>query len=526
MEDMTTSPFSFQSALVSAMVKLTAGQQVDLLEGLHQRGALDLDTANENGANLLEALSEQTFASPGLVGFLDRIGRSDLYAKPASGTWRIMDQQLLRWLPTSGIDYAERDQALAMMIAKADPGWWKALDISGDDEGSFAANKIAKLENKACESLRSLWNRGVDVHARRGPTRILAVASMRREEILDYYLAAGGRLDVNTEELVLKPVPFWRSLAQSAYHRLGGEIYRWAKQGNADLGLLETDNELRGVSLAKKNVVEMSKKLTGIKDWPHTQLMDGTPAWLWALSLRGETLKILLDKKKQQPNLQDRDLRGRGIWFWAFTHIHPDQATLEKLNLLIPGEANMRDPQGRGLITQLLEHAGNAPFKKGISKWCNPLSLLSWDGVKDRGALLDGLEQVDFLPLIIQATVSDNYQLPAPLYQLAINPETRTALTPTQRGICLCAASIFYKRMDEAGQKEWRSKREAIWADCEALGVVWPKMEPFEKIMQTMQLNSPRNLLEINIWKTGRERQEIADHTLPSGHGRMGSRRI
>jgi hypothetical protein len=519
---------SYQASLVASLVKLHPTQQVSLLEGLYRHGALDLDAVNEKGLNLIEAMLDETNASADLVHFMDRIGRSDLYAQPGNNTWHIMNKQLMRWMTTASVNSNERDASLSLMINQVDPGWWKHFDGEYDDEGSVAASKLTRLESRGVQSLRSLWARGVDLHCRYGKDRALSVSLMRREEMLDCFLEKGGNLDLDTYENKTPSIPLWRHLSQNSPQQLGWSILEMRKSDPLQSTLWNNDQLLREVSSNKKSLSKMTKKLFEAADWPHTKRLDGTPAWLWAMSLRGETLKVFLDRKRNSPTLTERDAQGRGAWFWALTNTTPDPDALDKLNQVLPAHIYAKDSQGRGLITQLLDYAAQPPFIKEVTKWHALLDLLSWDKITDRSILLDGLDGVDLAPLFANAAVSENYSRPKPLYELLINPETRAAMNPTQRGICLCGATIFYKRQGSTGQQpaEWNGMREAIWKDCENLGIEWPEMAPFEAIMKTMQLTSERDLFEIASWKTGLERQSLSQQTTTIHRSRPGARRI
>lgn len=514
---MSFDPFKYHYALVEALVKLTPQQVVDLMEGLLEAGALNLDARNEQGFNLLEAYSIKSMVAPCVIEFIDRIGRSDLYTEKGQNSWAVITQQLNRWAQVGG-NWQQSDQALAMMINKVDPQWWRSMDGPGDDEGSRLYVQIANLKEKGNHSFASLLGRGIAPDARVGSRYALAASAIQEETQLLAYLKAGGNIEDAVE--MGGQVPLWRHLTEHAPY-IPATVLKQSIPASAH-SVIEADQLVRQVRRHRKNLLEMHKQLKSLPDWPSTLRFDGTPVWLWALGLRPDILNHLLQVKRRGVDTSARDPKGRNMWFWAHKTSETDEATFSTIKAYLPLDQTVLDHQGHGLITQLFKEE----LLRNASKnsWNNPMKLLELHG-GDVQYLLAGIENINLKSAFLKLNQDKQSNLARMFCSLIRHEETRKRMTPEQRGMCLCAGSIFSSTISDF---RWEKEADDLVHDCEKLGIIWPDCSALNAAYQKNEYNLiGKKASEFQqLWHINYQAQKIGSQTAPTSTQARPARRI
>lgn len=514
---MTINPFKYHYALVEALVKLTSQQAVDLMEGLFEAGALNLDARNEQGLNLLEAYALKSMVAPCVVEFLDRIGRSDLYTEKGQHSWLVITQQLKRWAPVGG-NWQQSDQALAMMINKVEPNWWRSMDRPGDDEGGRLYVQIANMKEKSNHSFASLLKRGINPNARVGNSRTLTASTIREEPQLLAYLQVGGNLENAVE--IGGEVPLWRHLAEHAPHISEGFLNQSTPPSTHFV--IQKDRLVRQVRNHRKNLVEMHKQLKSLPDWPSTLRFDGTPVWLWALSFRPDILSHLLQVKRRAVDTSARDRQGRSMWFWAHKTSEADADTFAVIQQYLPLDQTVLDHQGHGLITQLFKQ--DLLRNTDTKSWNNPIKLLELhDG--DPQYLLAGIEEINLNRAFLKLNGDNHPNLARMFCSLIRHDETRKRMTPEQRGMCLCAASIFHSSISIFN---WEREADDLVHDCETLGIIWPDCSALDAVYQKNKYSAKGEKMSefVKLWESNYQAQQIGAQTTPTSIQARPARRI
>lgn len=517
---------SFHKAISDSLFNQQTSVKIDVLSGLHERGALDLDVLDEHGETLLGHMSKRQALPPEIIDFLDGIGRSDVYAQPKQGSFSLLDQHL-RWLEQSTAKTTKIDDTLARMIARVDRSWWLGQDNHGDDPGSAM---VATLAQCKCShlSLTALWNRGVATDARLGlPDRPLAVRGLSAQSAFQAYLDTGADLSAPLDLSGNSPA-IWRViLAQS--DEVKDLVKETVDRGRIEPGQGGRDLYLKDLRLMRSNRADMIKHLFSRPDWQEIHNCYGTPAWLYAVSQRGDVLGELIERKRKRPDFAQRDHRGRSAWFWGLLRgaLNPKEPELlARVMEELPPERYLPDSQGRGIMTQIAAQV--------LATGKTPQNLMSFmamlDGQSDE-VLFAGLDEVDFSVALPRThNGGSDLQCP-PLMGLALlcTPRANAFLTPSQRGHIVATTLLNDIYMNSYYKDQWLSVMDKQPHLLEPLS--WPEPDTVRlHLRDRNEYNGGERMLALSKalrgrWQMDWQAQEIGKHTTPAA-GRSGRPRF
>ena len=512
---------NFHTALVQVLKSEAPLVKVAVLQGLYDRQALDLDIVNEEGRNLLEALCQTEPLCQEVIEFIDAIGRTDLYANPHNGKWALMDQQI-KWCQSYSSSWEKRSQTLAKMIDRVQEQYWASYDQDNSDNGSSLTRKLSKLGEHAAAPLTSLWQRGVDPHARMANSE-MAICPISTNDALNAYLYAGGNLEELTYLDTLYPntYPVWRHL----YDRTGGlypSLQKEAAKGNISVEMLKFDEYGKHVKDARGNQAEMTKRIIQHSNWNTVKQYNGTPFWLYTLSLRSDLLDNYLERKRKRPDFSEKDPFGRSVWFWAnIQGFQQNPSLVDALRQELSDDFSVLNNKEEGLYVQILKH------------WINKLSEHNhYDGIAPSHLSQEQIwNKVETLPIASMYRKSlefynehgyatnnnqKNNLHAAWLLSLAVSNAPLDQLGAEQRGMLASTLLLHTNIIGEFGryiQKKGLYALHLLTHD----NIIWPDC-PSELVEKRKTITHPFDMKSIgnylNQWESLVEKQNLEQSTI------------